>query len=100
ADPPSPPSLPTRRSSDLARAERTRLRQTIRRRVRDFVDLGVAERQDRRRRCATLALGDAHARLVALRHQRSVEVRTNGGVVGPLDRKSTRLNSSHVKISY
>src|SRR5690606_40102030 len=78
-----PPAFPTRRSSDLVVGERRTAAQ------------GAVERGD--------LLAQAHEVVV----ERGGDAGAEGlhrGVVGlarlSLDRKSTRLNSSHVKISY
>src|SRR5690606_41299518 len=86
----APPSFPPRRSSDLG--ER-------RDRPRPVFLSGVARqllaRPQRQDQPAHLEEGDAVGEpLVPLQPHRLVE----GD--GPADRKSTRLNSSHVKISY
>src|SRR5690606_41694054 len=83
------PPFPTRRSSDLARA-------VIRVRIGDGKD-----------RYAGIALGDGEGEpVVALgRGEFEIEIGGDAGHVArrnepDADRKSTRLNSSHVKISY
>src|SRR5690606_41836783 len=89
--PPRPPSSPTRRSSDLVHAQR-----------RDGEDVEDAD----------IDVGDHPA--IGERHDRPGREREHGGDErreeehplvrarrnDRLDRKSTRLNSSHVKISY
>src|SRR5690606_40637693 len=98
--PPPPPSFPTRRSSDL-------------------VGCDIRFDRDRKRRtnCFAQLAGDAallSVRVAALRMQSAVarrlrrlllrildrNVRTKRELPEGEDRKSTRLNSSHVKISY
>src|SRR5690606_40721500 len=93
-------SLPTRRSSDLARAHHDLARVVLVRQARDFLR-GIADRRG-------LFEGEAGAFQNAARLARGVfgaaGVVLAGGLAAELarrrDRKSTRLNSSHVKISY
>src|SRR5690606_41671903 len=95
AHPPAIPSFPTRRSSDLAQREdaveetthRGIRAVTNRRQVRDQTH--EPERQ-RNRKVGTYR---EH-----VPRERAAELRPHVHLVG--DRKSTRLNSSHVKISY
>src|SRR5204862_7002319 len=89
------PSFPTRRSSDLVVGE------VVVERHRDAVDEGLELREVRRLPHAEPGRG-----------RRELEVSVRGRVAergaarrvavedGPVDRKSTRLNSSHVEISY
>src|SRR5690606_41341031 len=88
-DPPDLPSFPTRRSSDLRRRGV--------RGPRDLAPLRVEEPQRR--------AGQLHATQCRV-HDLDQQPLAAGLfprvhlVEGPEDRKSTRLNSSHVKISY
>src|SRR5690606_41940424 len=77
------PSFPTRRSSDLAGAERDRS-------GRDDHDLFAG----------TLELRDVLAEPVEPRAVERAGLLLDEERRADLDRKSTRLNSSHVKISY
>src|SRR5690606_41511489 len=82
------PSFPTRRSSDLKDLlARDRLRD-VPVRVQHHVLHGVAEYRSRLI-CVLLTDHDAHRKRLPVSLKRM-----------QLDRKSTRLNSSHVKISY
>src|SRR5699024_12344099 len=84
--PPSPPSLPTRRSSDLRDAERTRADLVARARRRSPWRAAVADFLfDRARKLGGLREFPKFVWLSA---------------IAETDRKSTRLNSSHVSISY
>src|SRR5690606_41333570 len=97
--PPTPrPSIPTRRSSDLTSARA--FSATVDALGKLVQMLGVppqelweripgVTRQDVERWKATAQQGDSFAFLANLLEQQAAE-----------DRKSTRLNSSHVKISY
>src|SRR5690606_42155210 len=87
------PSFPTRRSSDLVGV----FRQVVVDDVRDPLDIQPARGEvggDENGRVAALELLD-DARALGLR-----QIAVDGVRVNPRDRKSTRLNSSHVKISY
>src|SRR5690606_39985453 len=86
-------SFPTRRSSDLEalcpqRARREGLAQLLRRGEHRFRPAAVDERSGFGRRQGALEV-----------EQAVLVLRTDLDLV-PVDRKSTRLNSSHVKISY
>src|SRR5690606_41161409 len=86
----APPSFPTRRSSDL----RSRPQHV----VDDGDDVGqaLARAGPGRQHVAPATLGSPDGvDLVPVERHRLAD-----GVVRRLDRKSTRLNSSHVKISY
>src|SRR5690606_39866605 len=85
------PAFPTRRSSDLAVADH-------RHGLRELVQLGVVlALAVTLRQVALLRCGD----LGAGRRREREQVRVLlAGVELDEDRKSTRLNSSHVKISY
>src|SRR5690606_42083252 len=90
-DPPDPPSFPTRRSSDL---------NTAKGKGGENAALSVWFRQDRSEVHATHsahAAGHGRSRRVLLRRLGDHGL---GGHQQAGDRKSTRLNSSHVKISY
>src|SRR5690606_41722551 len=84
------PSFPTRRSSDLPRSSGFRPRRMRR---------PPCPRDENHRRSANEgALG---TKSVDRRHRSANSVRPPHRHIGPPeDRKSTRLNSSHVKISY
>src|SRR5690606_41073818 len=85
ACPPALPSFPTRRSSDLRRApSRIRAGRAALLKLRRF----QKESRSRRER-------PAHRAAAACRRRGRA-----GCLPGRADRKSTRLNSSHVKISY
>src|SRR5690606_42020090 len=82
----APPSFPTRRSSDLQAG-------------RQAVDVLAVERCDEARvEPAHDRVGAFVPRLLALPHLLGDGFSV--GVFEKIDRKSTRLNSSHVKISY
>src|SRR5690606_40157910 len=90
-DRPDPPAFPTRRSSDLSG-------------LQDRNRLGPS---DSLLCAATLSVGErsAHAggKYRSVRRARRRSGPVHGSLAGPKagrDRKSTRLNSSHVKISY
>src|SRR5690606_40268306 len=93
------PSLPTRRSSDLAGRDLVGSREA-------FIGLRVAAR--RLVGSGGGGLGFGRLRLIEREHrilERGFDGRKGEGRrirfgIGGLDRKSTRLNSSHVKISY
>src|SRR5207249_10018096 len=94
--PPAPPPFPTRRSSDLALQDS--LHDVVARRhthVRDIVrdEIGLQER---------LHAPDTGAvqRLDGNDTRRATRIRGPAHEHRGLDRKSTRLNSSHVSISY
>src|SRR6267378_3190468 len=57
----------------------------------ELLGVGVADLD----RAGALAAADPHAR-----HERALQRRLDGRQLGRPDRKSTRLNSSHVEISY
>src|SRR5690606_42002384 len=84
------PSFPTRRSSDLGPQRR-------RHRFEKYLGLAAAGNaiEQRHPEAVDIERGDAVQRLLLVRRQRS-----HHGVGIGRDRKSTRLNSSHVKISY
>src|SRR5690606_41951979 len=92
------PSFPTRRSSDL----RQRGQRDAEAGARRLVHLA----EHHRRVLEDVRLGHLHPQVVALagaladagEHRGAAEVA--GDAADHLDRKSTRLNSSHVKISY
>src|SRR5690606_41964943 len=80
-------SFPTRRSSDLKAGKISTPIAT--RKVEDrFIDLTPAER----------AVYDAVEEYISRTYNQAAEDKRSA--VGFVDRKSTRLNSSHVKISY
>src|SRR5690606_41887978 len=87
-------SLPTRRSSDLEHLGLTEAREgeAVERRAAALGALRVV---------GGVAAEDLHAEalLAQLRHERG-GLGAEAGVVDHVDRKSTRLNSSHVKSSY
>src|SRR5690606_42011566 len=89
---------PPRRSSDLARGEIHRRRPAEAEQIQpDMVVEAAILYRDHRLRKVWGKLGDPH------RHAVDVAVRREkpaGGVEEREDRKSTRLNSSHAKISY
>src|SRR5690606_40680517 len=90
ANTPAPHSFPTRRSSDLDLARQVALRH----RGGDLGDVAhLAGQVGRHRvhRVGEVLPGPGHAR----HHGLAAEL-----ALGAQDRKSTRLNSSHVKISY
>src|SRR5690606_40380108 len=83
-------SFPTRRSSDLISGRRPA--RAARRRLDVDHPSVIDDRDERRRR-----------NVLRPRHQRGLAaaaVVSGGETAYPEDRKSTRLNSSHVKISY
>src|SRR5690606_41617971 len=96
----APPPSPTRRSSDLrAGAVLARLPWPVRRSARHdhdgavgVLEQGVRDAPERGDEAAEPARADDDLVRIALPRQRREAL---GG-----DRKSTRLNSSHVKISY
>src|SRR5690606_40388300 len=78
-------SFPTRRSSDL------------------FVEVGVHPRMTSSHQHRLGPLGNRMARAEVHRnhvHRTQIHLAAIGDLLEVLDRKSTRLNSSHVKISY
>src|SRR5690606_42085142 len=88
------PSFPTRRSSDLTQRVRRALLRRLRLlliRLRGFVRLHLGDRDRQVTRLTLAPDGDRRlgSRLRVADHARQIR-----------DRKSTRLNSSHVKISY
>src|SRR5207249_11704568 len=92
APPHHPPSFPTRRSSDLSKKPSTG---TMQRRLR-YASRNVG-------RFGTVS----YFALIGLRppvgslHQYGIRPQRSGSSeTSPVDRKSTRLNSSHVSISY
>src|SRR5699024_12295907 len=83
---PSRHSFPTRRSSDLPVGAGGLLQ---------------AQRQDRADQLVLFALGaEKVAQRIRREHPASILRRQPPGVLQHIDRKSTRLNSSHVSISY
>src|SRR5690606_41998153 len=94
APPPHPPSFPTRRSSDLKFLAAAR--------IVDAAPVGVVVHQlDGVEIAGDGGLGLLACRIDQPHHQE--ETHHGGHEVGEgdlPDRKSTRLNSSHVKISY
>src|SRR5690606_41532769 len=87
----APPSAPTRRSSDLLRAG---LAEVVK--YGAIVDAPFLDWLETH--AAALLAGDDDALAEAI--ARSCEHKAALVERDPLDRKSTRLNSSHVKISY
>src|SRR5690606_40370002 len=87
-------SFPTRRSSDLHRRQNGRRRFAVRRPQRRHVD----------RRQAGVRRGFSRpVQLTEFTYQRiapATASHTAAAAIDNRDRKSTRLNSSHVKISY
>src|SRR5690606_42151148 len=87
--PPALHSFPTRRSSDLGRSMTAAARSrhvSVERLRRYLVQESLAERKGR-----LWITNDSRPRRLPV---------MTGGTIKTLDRKSTRLNSSHVKISY
>src|SRR5690606_40334842 len=82
---PRPPPFPTRRSSDLRSTKTPDHRERSARRKRDT-------------RCRTTSGESPCSAAISTRRSPSCS-RTSHSIVSA-DRKSTRLNSSHVKISY
>src|SRR5690606_40232726 len=89
----APPSLPTRRSSDLSCPRRSRLARALGRRAPVAVAHERSQHRLRLHEEGPPHTGDPGDEVTA----RALAVRL---VVVASDRKSTRLNSSHVKISY
>src|SRR5207249_11966867 len=92
-------SFPTRRSSDLIAK--------VRKGWRESEPAGGAPLESRRvaftirtSPAATLTGVNWSSRIVAGANQMAAEIRIVAAPVHPGDRKSTRLNSSHVSISY
>src|SRR5205085_7163576 len=92
--PPLPPSFPTRRSSDLARLSWPR----------HGLEARVPPRCHRAISRRLIEPCSAKHQLASAHRRQGVRTLWNYGDVGvgpvPLDRKSTRLNSSHSQISY
>src|SRR5690606_41788478 len=92
---PPPPSFPTRRSSDLSGRASERFPQCDPPRL---LDLGAGVRGAHPKCLLREYRGDPRLRVPL--HQAFGPPRTGWPVSQRRDRKSTRLNSSHVKISY
>src|SRR5207302_10176838 len=93
--PPATPSFPTRRSSDLTDAAGHLIRQALRQEAVDASRLRVI---DGPTAYADVAVVEGDRRFVG--SSLGVSRFVPDAVDLALDRKSTRLNSSHVKISY
>src|SRR5690606_41425512 len=90
----APPSSATRRSPDLADSTtRTRRKAAALQQTYDHLEERIARLTEEEELAAIRPDLDGHAIM-------SILGVSPGPVVGREDRKSTRLNSSHVKISY